>query len=129
MHLHHVLLAIPPRSEPEARQFWVDIIGFTEIRKPTELEARGGVWLRHGTAEVHLGIEDLFRPARKAHPAFEVGDLDALAGRLEAADYPVFPDDYPPSPTDTGAANRRRFYTEDPFGNRLEFLAVQGRAS
>ena len=124
MHLHHVLLAIPPRSELEARQFWVDIIGFSEIRKPLELEARGGLWLRNGRAEIHLGIEDPFRPARKAHPAFEVTNFTELIQRLHAADYPVFPDDFPPSPSDPGATNRRRFYTEDPFGNRLEFLAA-----
>lgn len=122
MRLHHVQLAIPPRTEDEARAFWVEIVGFTEIQKPVELEARGGVWLRHEDAEIHLGLEDPFRPARKAHPAFEVDDYHDLISRLNAANYPVFPDTYPPSPSDRDVETRPRFYTEDPFGNRIEFI-------
>ncbi len=124
MRIHHVALAIPPRTEDEARQFWVDIVGFVEIRKPRELEARGGVWLRQTGAELHLGVEDPFRPARKAHPAFETAQFEALIARLEAADYPVFPDTFPPSPNDVTQKTRRRFYTDDPFGNRIEFIAA-----
>lgn len=123
MRLHHVQLAIPPRTEDEARSFWIDVVGFAEIPKPPELEARGGVWLRHESAEIHLGLEDPFRPARKAHPAFEVADYEELIERLHAADYPVFPDTFPPSPIDRAAGTRPRFYTDDPFGNRIEFIA------
>ena len=51
---------------------------------------------------------------RKAHPAFCVQDIDALARRLEEAAFPAVWDDALP--------DRRRFYTSDPFGNRIEFI-------
>jgi len=85
-----------------------------EIPKPATLAARGGVWFRLGEGELHLGIEEPFRPARKAHPAFEVADLEGLRQRLEKAGAPVRTDELLPG--------RRRFYTDDPFGNRLEFI-------
>ena len=85
-----------------------------EDEKPEPLRARGGCWFRGGTALVHVGIEADFRPQRKAHPAFVVEDLEALAARLEAAGHPVSWDEVLP--------DRKRFYTADPFGNRIEFL-------
>ncbi len=111
-------LAIPPGSEGTARAFWVDVLGFVEIPKPPELAARGGLWVRADALEVHLGTEDEFVPARKAHPGIRVGDLDALAGLLEKNNVPVKWDDAFPG--------HRRFYSEDPFGNRLEFLSPDG---
>lgn len=63
---------------------------------------------------VHLGVQTDFRPAEKAHIAFTVKDLDELAGRLAAAGYPVNWDEAVPEV--------RRFFSSDPFGNRLEFI-------
>lgn len=68
MRLHHVQVAIPAVGEAEARRFWVDGLGMTEVDKPAALRARGGLWVRAGHAEVHLGVEESFHPARKAHP-------------------------------------------------------------
>jgi len=107
-------LAIPPGGEPPARQFWVGVLGFTEIPKPAVLADRGGLWCRHGDVELHLGVAESFQPATKAHPGFLVHDLDDLATRLEAAGYDTLPDSLFPG--------HRRFYVADPFGNRLEFL-------
>lgn len=114
MRLHHVQLAIPPGSEPECRRFYAGVLGWRELKKPALLKARGGVWFATGGGELHLGVEDDFRPARKAHPAFAVTDLDGLAERLRMAGAPVAFDEAIPG--------LRRFYTADPVGNRIEFL-------
>ncbi|RFS84661.1 glyoxalase [Actinomadura spongiicola] len=117
--VHHILLAAPPGSENTLRAFYVHVLGLEEITKPPELATRGGAWFRtpHRPGpgiELHLGIEDAFRPARKAHPALLVHDLDALAARLRAAGHDITPDALLPG--------HRRFYADDPVGNRLEFL-------
>jgi catechol 2,3-dioxygenase-like lactoylglutathione lyase family enzyme len=117
--LHHVQLACPPGSESASREFYTGILGLHEIPKPPALAARGGAWFRgtlhpSGPVELHLGIEEGFRPARKAHPGLLTGDLDGLAARLAAAGYPVTWDD--------GFPGMRRFHSQDPHGNRLEFL-------
>lgn len=112
--LHHVQLAMPAGAEAEARAFWVGGLGLVEVAKPPALAARGGLWVRGDGVELHLGVEAAFQPARKAHPGFRVTDLDAVAQRLTAIGAEVtFDDNFP---------GHRRFYTADPFGNRLEFL-------
>ncbi len=112
--LDHIQLAIPRDGEPAARAFWGDLIGLTEIEKPEALKARGGCWFQLAGAELHLGVEDPFRPAKKAHPGFRVQNLGKLADTFAAANHPIIPD--------TGLTDRDRFFTTDPFGNRLEFI-------
>ncbi|MCK2213236.1 glyoxalase [Actinomadura sp. ATCC 31491] len=108
--VHHVQLAAPPGSEPALRAFYAGLLGLREVPKPPELAARGGVWFRGEGVEVHLGIERDFRPARKAHPAFLVDDLDACVARLpDAVPDHLFP-------------GYRRVYVHDPAGNRIELL-------
>ena len=114
--LDHIRIAIPPGAEGEARAFWCDTVGLAEIAKPEALARRGGLWLSLGRQELHLGTEPDFRPAKKAHPGFLTGDIDPLAHRLEIAGHGVV--------WDTAQPDRRRFFTEDPFGNRLEFLQL-----
>lgn len=112
--LHHVQLAIPEGSEDVCREFWSGVLGLDEVEKPPVLAARGGCWFRGGGLEVHLGVEQDFAPARKAHPGILTDDVDAVAERLTAAGIDVqWDDDFP---------GMRRFYTADPFGNRLELL-------
>lgn len=105
---------MPRGGEPAARDFYVDVLGMIEIPKPPALAARGGLWLRAGTLELHLGVEDDFRPQGKAHPGILVDRLDELAERLGASGVAVEWDDLFPG--------MRRFYTSDVNGNRLEFL-------
>ncbi|MFG2264963.1 VOC family protein [Streptomyces sp. NPDC048720] len=112
--LDHVQLAIPPGSEDTARAYYVDVLGMTEIPKPPVLAARGGCWFRAGPVHLHLGAETDFRPARQAHPGLRVTDIEACAARLTAHGAPVTWDDDLPG--------HRRFFSEDPAGNRLEFL-------
>jgi catechol 2,3-dioxygenase-like lactoylglutathione lyase family enzyme len=116
--LHHVQLAIPAGGESQARPFYGDALGMSEVDKPPALAARGGCWFRGAGCEVHLGVEADFRPAHKAHPALLVDGLDALASRLAAHGVEVRWDDEFPG--------HRRFYADDPFGNRLEFLEPLG---
>ena len=105
---------MPRGGEPRARRFFIDILGMSEEEKPEPLASRGGCWFRAGRCVVHVGVDSEFMPQRKAHPAFVVPDLDLLATRLSDAGHSVVWDDT--------ASSRRRFYTADPFGNRLEFL-------
>ena len=113
--LDHVQVAAPPGSEAEARGFYGRLLGLEEIAKPEALAARGGVWFACGAQQLHVGIAADFTPASKAHPALATSDLPALAERLTLAGADVHWDDAIPGV--------QRFYTEDPWGNRLELVA------
>ena len=115
--LHHVQLAMPRGREEEARAFYRDTLGMTERLKPENLAGRGGVWFISGDAELHLGVEDDFRAARKAHPALLVTDLKALTERCVAGGYEVKSDEPLPG--------YERTYVTDPFGNRIELLQAE----
>ena len=112
----HVQIAAPTGCEDAARRFFVELLGLHEVQKPASLRARGGVWFQVGVQQLHVGVDERFKAARKAHPALRVDPetLDALADRLEAAGMKVLWDEDLPDP--------RRFYTEDQWGNRLELL-------
>ncbi|WP_069816150.1 VOC family protein [Streptomyces sp. TP-A0874] len=114
----HVLLAAPPGCEEELRAYYGGVLGMTEIPKPPVLAARGGCWFQAGDVQLHLGVEHGFRPPRKAHPGLLVTGIEAFAARLEAAGALVVWDGDMPG--------HRRFYSEDPVGNRLEFLEPTG---
>ncbi|MFH9243260.1 VOC family protein [Streptomyces anulatus] len=109
----HVQLAAPPGTEDALRAFYVDALGMTEIPKPPVLAARGGCWFASGPVQLHLGVEEDFHPAKKAHPGLRVTGIEAYAARLETHGVRVEWD---------GALPGRRFYAHDPVGNRLEFL-------
>jgi len=115
--LDHVQIAAPPACEPAARHFFGDLLGLPELPKPAPLRPRGGCWFALGTRQLHVGVDPDFTPARKAHVAIRVGPeaLDDLAARLAAADFPIT--------WDTALPGERRFYSEDPWGSRIEFLA------
>ena len=117
--IHHVQLACPPNGEADLRTFYGDVLGMTEIPKPPALAARGGAWFRMpalgGDIELHLGVEQDFMPALKAHPGLLVEDLEPVAARLSSAGYAVKWDNEFPG--------MRRFYSADCNGNRLEFLS------
>ena len=81
--LDHVQLAMPAGREADARAFYVGLLGLAETAKPIHLAQRGGCWFERGAVKVHLGVEEDFMPARKAHPAFVVDDLVEIGGRIE----------------------------------------------
>ena len=123
MRLHHVQVACPPGGEDGARRFYGEGLQLTEVEKPADLAARGGCWFRAYdasgavSAELHLGVEDPFAPARKAHPAFVVPDLDVVAERLRELGFEV------DGRQRDSFAGHVRFHTYDAHGNRVEVLA------
>ena len=117
----HVLLAIPDGQERRAREFYVDVLGFTEVVRPESLGGRGGGWFRAGAVHLHLGVEREFRAARMAHPAWVVENLAALVARCEGAGHPIEP--AVPRP------GFDRVHVYDPFGNRLELMQTRAAAS
>lgn len=118
--IHHVQIACPRGGEDRMRAFYTGVLGWPELPKPPVLAARGGCWFRvpgrgGPDGELHVGIEEPFHPARKAHPAFVV-DVDAVSAAVRSAGHEVRWAD----PAEI--QGRRRFHTDDPAGNRLEFL-------
>jgi catechol 2,3-dioxygenase-like lactoylglutathione lyase family enzyme len=120
--LDHVQLAAPAGGEPAARRFYGELLGLSEVPKPEGVRSSGGVWFAIGSSgqELHIGIQDPFAPATKAHPGLLVGssaELRALADRLSAADVPVR--------FDERIAGVERFFAADPWGNRLELRSTR----
>lgn len=112
--IDHIQLAAPIGCEEKARGFWGGIIGLEEIQKPESLQGRGGCWFKFGSQQIHIGVEEDFLPAKKAHPAFVIGNLEIFRLHLEENDIKTKED----APID----GRARFFVSDPFGNRVEFL-------
>jgi diguanylate cyclase (GGDEF)-like protein/PAS domain S-box-containing protein len=117
--IDHVQLAMPegPRAEEEADGFYGALLGFERVPKPAELAARGGRWFASGTVQLHLGVENPFQPARKAHPALKVDHLDPLLAQVAAAGVDVRPAE--------DVDGRRRVHVDDPFGNRIELIETR----
>jgi catechol 2,3-dioxygenase-like lactoylglutathione lyase family enzyme len=113
--LDHVQLAMPAGGEAAAEAFYAGVLGFTRLPKPEPMASRGGCWFAHASVAVHLGVEEEFRPAKKAHPALRVRDLPALEDALTAAGVAIRPN--PDQPPGAGC------YVDDPFGNRIELIA------
>ena len=113
--IDHVQLAAPPNSEDAARRFYGELLGMRELPKPPLLAQRGGVWFASGDVQIHIGIEQDFRPARKAHPALRCSDYEGLLARLRSAGVEVSEvNDIP---------GVRRAHVLDLFGNRIELVA------
>ncbi|MFK9090421.1 VOC family protein [Bacillus salipaludis] len=112
--IDHVQLAAPKGCEEAAREFFGETLGLTEVEKPEELKKRGGVWFEFGTFQIHIGVEEPFSPAKKAHPAFVVENIEELKTLLSKKNIVFAADENLP-----GAS---RIHLHDPFGNRLEFL-------
>jgi len=118
MRLHHVQVCCPPGGEAAARAFYAGALGLIEVAKPAVLAARGGVWFRQPGLELHVGVERDFTPARKAHPALVVDNIDEVAAWVQGAGFDVAWDGELPG--------FRRFYTADGAGNRVEILQPDG---
>ena len=112
--IDHIQLAMPAGEEDQARAFYGGLLGLSEVPKPPELAKRGGAWFESGPVKVHLGVEPDFRPARKAHPALLVDDLEALIQRCRAAGCEI--------KTDVPLEGYQRYHVFDPFGNRIELM-------
>jgi catechol 2,3-dioxygenase-like lactoylglutathione lyase family enzyme len=115
--LDHVQLAMPRGQEERVRAFYRDVLGLEEMPKPLPMRQDGGAWFRSGGVELHLGVDADFRPARRAHPALRVDDLERIAERCQSEGFSVRWDQRYPG--------RRRFFVDDPFGNRIEILQLE----
>lgn len=124
MRLHHVQLPMPRGQEAEARRFFGEALGLSEVPKPPSLAGRGGCWFHAFNAdavvaEIHLGIDDPFIPAKKAHPGMvcdSVEEWETLAGRIDSMGYEL---SWAERETFEGYL---RFHARDGFGNRLEIM-------
>lgn len=114
--LHHIQIVMPKGGEAEARHFYGSILGLPEVEKPEPLRARGGVWFETQNVGLHIGVEEPFIAARKAHPAFQVGSLAETIQRMEAHEVPYR--------RDIDLPGIQRIYISDPFGNRIELLEL-----
>jgi catechol 2,3-dioxygenase-like lactoylglutathione lyase family enzyme len=112
--IDHVQIAIPVGGEERARRFFGELLGLDEIAKPPDMAGRGGCWFDLGAAQLHLGADPDFRPAAKAHVALRTARLEELRARLRDAGCETL--------DDLALDGRDRFFTRDPFGNRLEFV-------
>jgi catechol 2,3-dioxygenase-like lactoylglutathione lyase family enzyme len=112
--LDHVQLAMPAGQESAAEAFYVGILGFERLPKPPVLAARGGCWFQRGPVQIHLGVENDFRAAKKAHPALRVRGFDAFCTWVSGQGVAPRPDGDLPGV--------RRCYVDDPFGNRIEII-------
>jgi len=117
--IDHILIAMPPGREDEARAFYHGILGLVEKVKPPRLAARGGCWFESGALQVHLGVEKDFIPAQKAHPAFIVDDLASMVTKAKQAGYKVTADE--------PIEGYDRRHVDDPFGNRIELIEPHAR--
>jgi glyoxalase/bleomycin resistance protein/dioxygenase superfamily protein len=118
LRLDHVQIAAPPDSEAEAREYFGSLLGLSEIEKPAALAARGGVWFALAGGQLHVGVTGRFLPAAKAHPALAINSVQALEGLAQELEERGYQVDW-----DRSIPSVRRFFTTDPWGNRIEFLA------
>jgi catechol 2,3-dioxygenase-like lactoylglutathione lyase family enzyme len=112
--IDHVQLAAPKGSEEKARLFYGELLGLIEMEKPEKLKTGGGCWFHCGSHEIHIGVENEFAPALKAHPGIVVKNIEGVRRVLEENGYKV--------KEDTRIEDRKRIFVNDPFGNRVEFL-------
>ena len=118
--INHVQIAMPRGAEADVRRFYGELLGLREIPKPAPIAMRGGAWFEVGSLQLHFGVDPDFRAARKAHVAFDVEDYEALIVRCRTAGHePRF---------DTSLPDCRRFFVDDPFGNRLELIEASTTA-
>jgi hypothetical protein len=118
--IDHVQIAGPAGCEADARRFFGELLGLTEVSKPAALALRGGAWFQCGAQQIHVGAEQEFRPAKKAHPALRLVDeasLQDLRKRLVSAGVATRDGE--------DLADTARFFADDPWGNRLEFIAAK----
>ena len=115
--IDHVQIAIPGGSETQAREFYINVLGFAEVPKPATLAKRGGVWLQSENVQLHLGVKKDFRPAKKAHPAFLVDNLDDFISKAKSLEIEI-------DVSQPELEGFKRIHIFDPFGNRIELMEV-----
>jgi len=113
--IDHIQIGMPEGREHAARAFYIEALGFVEMQKPAALASRGGAWFESGNVRLHLGVDNDFHSARKAHPAFVVDDLDQFIERIQEAGYEV-------DTSQPALDGYVRAHVYDPFANRIELM-------
>ncbi len=113
--IHHVQITIPSDAVDQARQFYLQQLGLTEIAKPASLQHRGGFWMQLGDMQIHVGIEDTIdRYQYKGHIAYQVNDLEVWRSKIRSYDLEIL--------ESIAIEGYERFEFRDPFGNRIEII-------
>lgn len=103
-----------PASEPEMRDFYLDLLGMTEMRAPNYPAQQDGFWAIIGRRRVYFGIAPNFSSDPNDVPTLAVPNLDAMADRLTAAGHQVV--------WDTRLSYARRLGVIDPAGNTIALI-------
>lgn len=117
--LQHVSIPRPPGSAGATREFYGGLLEMDEIPPPNSLQDDQVIWFRAGDdAELHVFLEAPLDDRSNRHLCLVVDDLARLRERLLAAGYHPY--------AVTPIPGRPRFFCRDPFGNILEFTAIEG---
>jgi catechol-2,3-dioxygenase len=113
-HLDH--LTIEVHQIKVAMRFYTEILGFDEIETPIEVKSKGVRWLRFpGNQALHIiEVPDMNKPS-SAHMAFYVEDIESWEKHLARHQIEMHPPKF-------DIYQARRFFIQDPSGNRIEFL-------
>ena len=114
MRTDHIQLAFPPGGIEKVREYFVGVWGMTEDERPPSLDRREGAWFRKDSCIIHVGFDPNFIPQKKAHLAIIVDDIDNFAENLLAHGFEVR--------WNESIDNVKRFFTDDPYGNRIEII-------
>jgi catechol 2,3-dioxygenase-like lactoylglutathione lyase family enzyme len=118
LRVQHVSIPRPIGSSETARRFYAGVLGLEEVPPPASLAHLDLVWYRLGETELHLiGVQGDHEP-QLGHFCIQVDDLQVVRARLAQAHAPIDEDQAIP--------NRPRFFTRDPFGNRIEITTILG---
>jgi len=118
--LQHASIPMTTGGSDKGRHFYGGALGLTEITPPEVLGTDGFVWFAIGESgdEVHLYTDDRGPNSTVQHLCIQVNDPETVREKLTSNGYETSDTDVIP--------NRPRFFTHDPFGNRVEISAILG---
>src|SRR4051812_28574953 len=86
--VQHVQVNVPSAEHERARDFYLGFLGLQEIARPREFSSIG-TWMRAGSFEVHIGLEDGIQRTTRAHIAYEVDDISEWREKTMRADIKI----------------------------------------
>ena len=114
--VNHVTVTAPEDLKDETIEWYESCLGLERIGKPEGTHGESGGWFKAGDQEVHVSIDE-HNPHHAAHFAVVVSDLDEVVTRLRDASCHI--EQAAPIP------GRKRCFTRDPAGNRIELMAYR----
>lgn len=118
--LQHASVPMREGENDKGRHFYGETLGLTEITPPAVLGTERFVWYTIGDSgdEIHLYTDNRGPNSPAQHLCIQVEDPDGVRKKLAESGYETADTDVIP--------NRPRFFTTDPFGNRVEISAILG---